>query len=44
MNAAVNAHEVSGVEIASRVDANEWSRVPAHLDARTVGVIFHHAK
>jgi hypothetical protein len=33
MNAAVNSHEVSAVDIASRVDAYEWSRIPAHLDA-----------
>jgi uncharacterized protein len=33
MNAAVNAHEVGAVEIASRVDAYEWSRISAHLDA-----------
>jgi uncharacterized protein len=33
MNAAINAHEVSAVDIASRVDAYEWSRISAHLDA-----------
>jgi hypothetical protein len=33
MNAAVNAHDVGAVDIASRVDAYEWSRISAHLDA-----------
>jgi uncharacterized protein len=32
-DAAVNTHEVSAVDIASRVDAYEWSRISAHLDA-----------
>jgi hypothetical protein len=33
MNAAVDAHEVSAVDLASRVDVYEWSPISAHLDA-----------
>ena len=33
VNAAVSAHEVSAVDVASRVDAYEWPRISAHLDA-----------
>jgi hypothetical protein len=33
MNGAVDTHEVSAADVAARVDAYEWSRVSAHLDA-----------
>jgi uncharacterized protein len=33
MNAAISAHDASAVDIASRVDAYDWSRISAHLDA-----------